>query len=87
MWGGASKTSLCFSGYKSINTNLTARLSVVYVTQFILQWDKDFYKYTPESLINSKPAIACSFNDICINSLLHFRLDFFLEDNVKRVAV
>ena len=58
MWGAASKTSVCFSGNKSININLTARLSVVYVTKFILQCDKDFYKYKPESLINSKPAIA-----------------------------
>ena len=58
MWGGASKTSVCFSGYKSININLTAGLSVVYVTKFIQQCDKDFYKYTPESLINSKPAIT-----------------------------
>ena len=49
MLGGASKTS-----YKSININLTARLSVVYVTKFIQQCDKDFYKYTSESLMNYK---------------------------------
>ena len=38
--------------------NLSARLSVVYVTKFILQCDKNFYKYKPESLISSKPAIT-----------------------------
>ena len=41
MWVGASKTSVCFSGYKSITINSQ------------LQCDKDFDKYTPESLINS----------------------------------
>ena len=42
MLGGASKTSVCFSSYKYININLTAGLSVVYITKFILQCDKDF---------------------------------------------
>ena len=50
--GRSFKISVCFSDYISINTNLMARLSVVYITISILHCEEDFFKFTPESLIN-----------------------------------
>ena len=51
MWGGASK-SLFVLVLKICQNQLIARLSVVQITICILHCDKQFYKSTPESLIN-----------------------------------
>ena len=52
--GGATKISVCFNGIKSVNINLIARLSVVYLTICILHCDEDFYKLE----FNVEPAIS-----------------------------
>ena len=52
--GGASK----FSGILSVNINLIARLSVVYLTICILHCGKDFYRYTRKLDFKVEPAIT-----------------------------
>ena len=56
--GGATKISVCFNGIKSVNINLIAGLSVVYLTICILHCDEDFYKYTRKLEFNVEPAIS-----------------------------
>ena len=67
--GGATKISVCFNGIKSVNINLIARLSVVY----ILHCDEHFYKYTRKLDFNVEPAISfflkmSAFLVCCIHS-------------------
>ena len=70
--GGATKISVYFNGIKSVNINLIARLSVVYLTICILHCDKDFYKYTRKLEFNVEPAISFFLkNVVYISSLLH----------------
>ena len=71
--GGAPKISICFNGIKSVNINLIARVSVVYLTICILHCDEDFYKYTRKIKFNVQPAISAAYIQ------MHFRLDFFME--------
>ena len=56
--GGATKISVCFNGIKSVNINLIARLSVVYLTICILHCDKDFLQYTRKLEFKVEPAIS-----------------------------
>ena len=57
--GRSYQNQCCFSEIKSVNNNLIARLSVVYLTICILHCDKDFYKYTRKLDFNVEPAIKC----------------------------
>ena len=56
--GGATKISVCFNGNKSVNINLIARLSVVYLTICILHCDEDFYKFTRKLDFNVEQPIS-----------------------------
>ena len=74
--GGATKISVCLSGIKSVNNNLKARLSVVYLTICIQHCDKDFYKYTRKLDFNVEPAITFFLKML---SAFLVRLDFFMQ--------
>ena len=90
--GEATKISVCFNGIKSVNINLIARLSVVYLTICILHCDEDFYKYTRKLEFNVEPAISfflkmlSTFLVCCIHSNAlqtgFFHGAFFMEENV-----
>ena len=58
MWEELTKSGLVLAVSKSVNINLIARLSVVYLTICILHCDKDFYKYTRKHDFNVEPAIS-----------------------------
>ena len=86
--GGATKISVCFNGIKSVNINLIARLSVVYLTICILHFTN-----IPESLNLALSQqylfflkMLSAFLVCCIHSnklqTRYVHGAFFMEDNV-----